>query len=121
MMRGINQYDPPSDQDDKDDPMEDPTGQSQDVGLIELFCDEESPAHSFHESPPRAPKKVAHKRPRMFSCLNDFGHDEAEGVPDLHDYFQQYNLNNADTIRICRSYANYLASQRRQRGPVRKL
>lgn len=114
----------------------DPTGQSQDVdeefenGFQENLRRAEEPTLGdlFREDPQdivdevseesvHAPK-VGEKRPRSNFLYCE---EEAEPVPDLHAYFSEYELPNADVIRMCRSYANYLASQRRQRGPAKRL
>lgn len=73
--------------------------------IPEMFEEEEidSPLSSSVELPP--PNSYAKKRPRA----PDEGTSE-ELLPELADFFDDFETPVADRICICRAYASYLAS-----------
>jgi hypothetical protein len=47
-------------------------------------------------------------------CNNSFEEALVTKVPDLEEYFSEFDTDAWDRIRLCRTYANYLAQKTRQ-------
>lgn len=88
--------------------LQDPTGQSQNIDDVIVGSDDE-------EVPETPRKSQAKKRPMRSHELFDIEEDEQEGPedhPNLAAYFALFeSITEADQVKICRAYANYLASK----------